>query len=312
MKLHKIIAAAAVSAAWLISAPASAGVIGSADLAITSFLIISNNAPVTSGISIIADSRTGTANSNFNGAVGSGAGAGSISAYTPGQTVDVKYRCAGPDCGTIDAIYGGTAENNTTTHFSTPVGNFSLGDMLIAGNAIGVSPTGANGYTRADASVTGSTNQGGSNATILNSVSAMTTFSVDTTMTAMFALSYDAFVAAYVDPLLPANEKGIASGAISWNLNLTSLDDPTFVSMNWSPTELNRGYISTNGAGNHQYTGAGNLTSDFRTLNAGKTYSLTINQASNALASQVPEPGSMVLIGLGLFALAGASRRRIR
>ena len=52
------------------------------------------------------------------------------------------------------------------------------------------------------------------------------------------------------------------------------------------------------------------LGSQIVTLTGGRIYKLTINQASNSLASEIPEPGSMVLVALGLFALGAASRRK--
>ncbi|MDM5176066.1 PEP-CTERM sorting domain-containing protein [Massilia sp. DJPM01] len=312
MKLTKYIAAAAVSAAFVV-APVSAATMGMADLAITGLIILnSNNAPVTNGIVIQNENRTGTANSNFNNAQGTGAGLGNIFSTTIGGTVDVQNRCAGPSCGAGMPIgnYPGGVENNFTAHLPAPNGNYALGDMYIAGTALGV--TGANGLTRADSSVMSPGNAGSANATIANSATAVTTFSVGTTLQAKFALGFNAYVAAFVNAMAGVN--GSSLGTISWTLSLQEvIGNISTTIMNWSPAEINDGVTSSDISQNSIKESSGTILSNLVTLTGGRTYKLTINQASNSIASEVravPEPGSMVLIGLGLLALGAASRRK--
>src|SRR5262249_42193596 len=158
MKIKQLLIAAAISA--LSATPAFAGVAGMADLSISQLLVVDGTThqltPIAAQITLTSDSRTGTANSNFDNVEGTGLGMGSLTDVKTGAAagtaaVDVKYRCAGPSCGGINAIYGGTAENNSTAHFMTNVGNFALGDMNNSGNAL--TPAGAQGLTRADASI---------------------------------------------------------------------------------------------------------------------------------------------------------------
>lgn len=307
MKFTKILAAVAVSAAFI--APASAATMGMADLAITGLAILNaQGVPVTSGITITNESRTGNATANFNGVDATGAGSFNIVSTVIGDTVDVKNRCGGPSCGPAHeaANYGGSYENNFTTHVMAPAGSYSLSDMYIAGSALGFG--GANGLTRANSSVAGPDNTGSSNATIANSVRAVTTFTAGATSQARFALGYNAYIAAFVNA--GAGVTGSALGTISWVLTLREVGTSGTL-LFWAPEEINTG-ISSNGAGDNVATvpSIGTLFSDLVTLTGGKTYTLTINQASNSLASEIPEPGSMVLVALGLFALGAASRRK--
>lgn len=296
MKLAKYLVAAAISSAF-IAAPASAGALGAADLTINNFFLTTGTAPITQGIRILTETRTGNASSNFNGVQGTGAGLNDLSSNTPGATVDVKRRCAGPDCATAPG------ENDFTTHLASPQGNFALGDMFIGGSIFNV--TGANGLTRADASVENASNNGSANSTIQNAGSAETTFATTTTITGAFALTYDAYVAA----LIEAGTPGIASASstISWSLTLRKVGVGTV--MSWTPDELNDGRYAANEAQSDSFGSSGTIFSPFYTFGPG-TYTLTINQASNATASEVPEPGSMILVGLGLAALGAAGRRR--
>lgn len=296
--------AAVATAIAAISTPVHADVLGMADLAINQFLLVSNGQPVTTGIQINSEGRTGNASSLYNGTQSSATAIGFGSAVT-----DVTYKCNGPACGSIGGAYGGVLENNSTTHINSVIGNYALGDMLLAGSAIGPQGTGANALTRANAAADGPSNQGSANATILNGVTATTTFTATTTIDVNFLLSFDAFVKVLANPDAGSSD-AFASAGNSWILSVTSSDDAGFVPLLWQPSQLNVAYTADGPEDNKTFSAVGTIFSPTRTLASGKSYELTIVQASNSVVRELPEPASLLLAGAALVGLGVARRRR--
>lgn len=314
MKL-KLLAVACATLASIASAPVHAGALAASDLNISQLFLAD---PITgaalganASIQILSESRTGTAASNYNSVVGGGVGPGSLSTFTIGAPIDVGYRCAGPDCATVGALYGGAPENNTSTHLTTPpTKNFALGDMLISGSAIGGV---ISGLTRADASATGPNNSGGSNATILNSASLRSNFTVGSTFDAKVAVTADSFLKVWVSTT--GNEAAQASAGQGWILTIGCSTNcgATWSDLIFVPSQLNKSRTSTSADQNLELSfGSATLLSDVRTYTAGTEYTLTINQSSNATVSSVPEPSSIALLGAALLGMAGVTTRRRR
>jgi PEP-CTERM motif len=312
MRARLLSVALAAAAATFCAGSVQAGALASSDLNISQLFLVDSLGAIRTDISVLNESRTGTAASNYNGVEGTGIGSGSISSNTIAAPVDVKYRCAGICDASVTALYGGTIENNTTTKLTPPPqGNFAIGDMLISGSALGGAVT---GLTRADASAIGGNNAGGANATILNTATLVSTFTTAQTFSGRVGVTADSFLSVWIQELL--GETASAGAGQNFSLSISCTNSATnncgagWTTLNFSPDELNPNRFVSDAADNEVVIFAGTVFSDSRTFVGGTRYNLSINQASNSTVSTaIPEPASIALVGLALFGL-GALRTR--
>jgi|GEM_PF-4272258 len=310
----KAVAGAVVAVAFAASTPAMASTVAIADLFINTLGLGSFTGPggtfvpFSGSLSISQEGRTGTADSSYNGSVGTGIGAGSISSGGA-VVVDVKNRCAG-DCAGAVGLYTLGTENNFTDHISSPgTVNFAMGDMYIGGTALGGGTV--RGLTRANAMTSGPTNSGGGNATILNSGRITGTFTSASTFTGNVLVGADYWLQAFVDSIFPS--AGQASAGFGWNMSVTCSVNcgAGWADLSFAPGALNKSISSFDMTENQTLSNASFVAfSDLRTFVGGSNYNFTINQSSNARVSEIPEPESLALVGLGLLGLAAARRRK--
>jgi len=319
-KLTKLVVAVAAAVGAIASLPAHAGALAMSDLNITSLFLADSSgkpSPANFGIVISDEMRNGTVGVNYNGVKAS---SNDLQMGT-GVTLDPTAVCAGPSCGSVAGLlYGGSFENNTISHVAPPAAaNYAVGDVYIEGTAIGGV---IKGITRADAVAMGPTNSGGANSTLLNTATLTSNFTVNTSFSGYLAAIGDAYFR--LQALSSANETATASAGMGWNVTVACTDGAvssctgltgstntyTFI-----PSEFNlTGRASSkNGSGTVDVDKSFNgqvQSAQLLSFVAGNTYSLTINQSSNAIVTSLPEPASLALVGISMLGLGFAGYRR--
>lgn len=310
------------------SVSAQAGALAMSDLNISALFLASTSTGIpfapgpsdpNASIIISNELRTGAAGANYNGVNNSS----SDLKTGVGVTLDPTAVCSGPSCGIVaGSLYGGSYENNTSTHVPPPANaNYAVGDVYIQGTAIGGA---IKGITRSDAAAQGPTNVGGSNATLLNTASLTSNFTVANSFAGYLSALGDAYFRLQVSS--GVGELATASAGMGWNVSIRCTSGAAACANSltgssnqytFTPDEFNLSDAinSFNGAGtfdvNQSYNGQVTSSQQLNFL-VGNSYSLTINQSTNALVTSLPEPGSLALVGISMLGLGFAGYRRVK
>jgi len=286
------------------STAANAGVLASSAFTITDFSI-SNS---TTGTQLTAaDFNTFFATSNANvdvdlngGAVsdGSGFNGGLVS------STDLLSVCVG-NCSMTPA------ENNFDVLTAPTSGNFSYSDQFLV-NAPFVSGTelGATMQLRSDVSLVGS---GEGSASSNQGLDSTFLFSLENPLTIAFDFFADLQLRAFTDPgtMFPSN----AQASASFHITISDLANNTVYDFDGLGEETVCDLDVTRNRnapfnGLNSYSCVDTFSDTTGVLAANTVYQLSIRQDTAADALLIPEPGTIALIGAGLFGLGIARRRR--
>ena len=291
----------AVLGSTVIASDAEAGAYGSSIFEVKNFFLVNADGNTPAGISILSDNRNGEVAVGLNGVNNSNTGNASGSA-----DLDLAPVLLGTSTPVL--------ANNSQVILPGGSGTFSRSDFFVSGAIFG---EGGRGFSRSDAYALNGGHEGNSNSTIANNVLATYEITVDADVQGRFLLDSDVFLKASVSNDLFSTSSS-ANASISFSIDVSQIGGGSILS--WSPGELNRGVSVFGSAGANEsggfnsYTG---LSSGLIDIAAG-SYTVTIQQKSTARQmaiqgpTEVPEPGIIALIALGLVGIGFAGRTNSR
>ncbi len=311
--LAKLPAALAISGALAVGAPsvANANVMASAVLETSNFLV--RNAADTATLDASAFSFLTFTNSG--GYAGTLVGTPGYNASGSTTGLDLPVACVGSGCGAFNAAYG---VNNSFTHLiPPPVGNYSAADQKEAGAPITGIPGLAAPASVANGSYAGLTSVNGlSHSTSTNNLNASLIF----TPVAAGAVRFKFTAAAYLQTYVTANENFPAFATASYTLDFTLVD----LSLGGAVVSTIAPDVFGNGVNSISLNAPlpidinqvqnGSVDVNFLTpvLLTGHLYQLSARNNVNADAQrQIPEPESLLLMGIGLLGLALGRKKRV-
>ena len=303
--INKVLLVAAVAAAFGTQS-AGASTYASAILDISNFKILNNQGKVYKNTDFfkLIGINDAHATASLN------ADSKSLSAI--GTRPDVAHQCVGAPC----PAFG---ENNFTPFNSLlPMsGNFGYADQYMTGSAISMNgaAAGAHSQTRADVATSLNMQFANSNSSVGSSNTMSFRLGSNDTMTVMFDAK--PFAVAYSSP--EGRPVTTANARISWSVNIVDLANGTSV-FNYAPDEINGMSTVSRTHGNNgmsQYAAPGGVYHLIKTspqLLANHDYQITVQQNTlvSALQQEIPEPGSLAIVGTGLLAMVGGRRSRAR
>lgn len=323
--IRGVAATLSVAIASVMAPQAQATTMAQAILDIDNFLFtdLTNGGVVTAftggdDIAVLVGSNNGETSASLTGFASVGSGSLNVAVGAP---LGDAFSCTGTSCPII-------TNNDFTIKAAPPTGHAASSDLLTSGLALdfGGGTTGVHAQTRADVWLLGEaigsadTNTG---ATATLMFSTLTDIDI--------GISFDA--KAYLSAFSSAGQvfDSNSQAGLNWSISLTDVITGTPV-FSWAPDGLAGGILggteladpfslNTSRARNAPFNGEScypncgvfnsGVFSASTTLLGGTLYSLSINQLVTADAKQVPTPGGLALMGIGLLAAGVVSRKRL-